>query len=190
MFDKIISNVKKTVETVKGGLEKAVNKTFDSIDKLKAEKANKKTQTQPKTISMADNKQVTGIQTEKQIKKPAENVDKVIKPTKTIPTIGAPQTIVKPLEDSSTEKNSAKPHGIQLENQKLLAVTGIVAVPIFTDKNICAELPDQTLNIYGENLSIKNLNLETGLLNVTGFVTEIKYSTQQSTKSFIKRLFK
>lgn len=98
------------------------------------------------------------------------------------------RTMTPPLQNDKTGKS--KQHKLELENHRALSVTGVCAVPVFTDRNITVELESETLHISGHDLAIKNLDIENGRLNVTGFVSGIRYTAEVTPKSIFKRIFK
>ncbi len=89
---------------------------------------------------------------------------------------------------SNVEKN--KNHKIELDGHKLLSVSAVKSVPTFSDKELIVDLADEKLTISGQNLEVKHLDLESGILVVTGYVTAMRYSSGSTEKSFLKRLVK
>lgn len=90
----------------------------------------------------------------------------------------------------TAQNKEIKPHSIELNEHTRLAVSGVKAVPVFTDKGLTVELDGEVLTIIGKNLEVKALDVESGKLNVTGYVTALKYSAEVTPKSFIKKVFK
>ena len=88
------------------------------------------------------------------------------------------------------QKPAAKAHSLQLSEHRLLTVTGVKAVPTFTDKLITVELEGETLSVTGHDLVVKGLDLETGRFSAAGWVTSMRYSTAPDPSSFLKRIFK
>lgn len=80
-------------------------------------------------------------------------------------------------------------HKLELDHHRAMSMTGVKDVPVFTDKNITVILDGETLYVTGQNLSVKNLDVENGKLSVLGTVNSIKYSAQGS-MSLIKRILK
>lgn len=100
-------------------------------------------------------------------------------------------TNAKPAEkQDGTPTVPAKAHSIQLAEHRLLAVTGVKSVPTFTDKLIEVELEGETLTVTGHDLVVKGLDLDGGVLNASGYVTSMRYSTASAPSSIIKRIFK
>lgn len=90
----------------------------------------------------------------------------------------------------NAQKPAAKAHSLQLSEHRLLTVTGVKAVPTFTDKLITVELDGETLSVTGHDLIVKGLDLETGRFSAAGWVTSMRYSTAPDPSSFLKRIFK
>ncbi len=90
----------------------------------------------------------------------------------------------------NAQKPAAKAHSLQLSEHRLLTVTGVKAVPTFTDKLITVELEGETLSVTGHDLVVKGLDLETGRFSAAGWVTSMRYSTAPDPSSFLKRIFK
>lgn len=90
----------------------------------------------------------------------------------------------------NAQKPAAKAHSLQLSEHRLLTVTGVKAVPTFTDKLITIELEGETLSVTGHDLVVKGLDLETGRFSAAGWVTSMRYSTAPDPSSFLKRIFK
>ncbi|MEG2274760.1 MAG: YabP/YqfC family sporulation protein [Clostridia bacterium] len=89
-----------------------------------------------------------------------------------------------------TATKQTKNHKIELENHKLMSVTGVLSVPTFTDKNVTVQLDKEKLLIVGHDLSVKNLDIENGKLSLTGFVTALKYTTENTPKTILNKIFK
>lgn len=83
-----------------------------------------------------------------------------------------------------------RPHSVELSDHKLLAVTGVLSVPTFTDRQIEIELEGERLYITGHGLEIKGLDLDGGKLTAAGDVTSLRYSTAIAPKSLLKKIFR
>lgn len=89
----------------------------------------------------------------------------------------------------SAAGGASRGHKLELDHHRAMSMTGVKDVPVFTDKNITVVLDGETLYVTGQNLSVKNLDVENGKLSVNGVVHALKYSAQGST-SLVKRIFK
>lgn len=88
---------------------------------------------------------------------------------------------------TSSPKNT---HKVELDHLHSMSVTGVVDVPTFTDKLVIARLQNETLQIVGQNLSVKTLDIESGRLQLNGQVNSLKYSVSSAPTSMFKRIFK
>ncbi len=86
--------------------------------------------------------------------------------------------------------HTRRPHSVELSDHKLLAVTGVLSVPTFTDRQIEIELEGERLYITGHGLEIKGLDLDGGKLTAAGDVTSLRYSTAIAPKSLLKKIFR
>ena len=88
----------------------------------------------------------------------------------------------------------AAQHRLVINNREAVDITGVVHVDSFDDEEIVLDTEEGLLAIQGEDLHIKNLNLEKGELAIEGLITELVYSDDQRYrdrgKSFFERIFK
>lgn len=89
---------------------------------------------------------------------------------------------------AATETVSA--HKLELDRHRALSMTGVKAVPVFTDKNMTVKLDEGSLLITGRGLSVKHLDVEGGKLLINGDVTSLRYTDQASPTSFVKKIFR
>ncbi len=85
-------------------------------------------------------------------------------------------------------ENSAE-HTLSLTNRESLTLTGITDVDSFNEEEIAAICSCGELSIKGELLHIEELNLDTGILTVSGKITTLSYSEKFTSTSLLKRLF-
>ncbi len=79
-------------------------------------------------------------------------------------------------------------HKLEIDHKRAMSMTGVKAVPVFTDKNITIKLEEETLLVTGRGLSVKNLDIENGKFSVGGEVFSLRYTSQAP--SLIKRILK
>ena len=91
---------------------------------------------------------------------------------------------------SSNSTLTLSPHKLELDHLHGASMTGVYAVPTFTDKSVTIKLKNETLFISGQNLEIKVLDVENGKLTLAGQVNLVKYSSSSTPSSFFKRLLK
>ena len=85
--------------------------------------------------------------------------------------------------------NTVKSTKLTLTNQNQLCLTGISKVITSTENVIMLVINGQTVNIEGEKLSVKKLDVKNGILEAEGTVTAIKYSHAKHKENFFKRVF-
>lgn len=91
------------------------------------------------------------------------------------------------------DQRKVKRQEIKMLNRKLLEISGVIKVESFDSEEFLLETECGFLQIKGENLHIKNLSLEQGLVAIEGLVQSLEYldaSTQTKSKGFIGKLFK
>ncbi|MCL2850777.1 MAG: sporulation protein YabP [Firmicutes bacterium] len=86
--------------------------------------------------------------------------------------------------DQSTKSN------LTLENRNNLVITGIKKIKATEPTQIIANLENVVIYVTGSNLSVQNLNIKEGILELTGLINGIKYTTVQTRKVSFKNLFR
>lgn len=108
---------------------------------------------------------------------------------------GQTNLAINSLKDNSPAKPSpdaktAQAHKLELDMGRLVSMTGVKDVPVFTDKSATITLQSETLLLSGQDLALKTLDIESGKLIITGKVYAIKYTSQASPTSLLKKIFK
>lgn len=88
------------------------------------------------------------------------------------------------------QKQSVSAHKIELDHLHAVSMTGVLDVPTFTDKTIVVRLDGETLTLQGSDLAVKNLDIDSGKLQISGKINLLKYSAQSTPTSFAKKIFK
>ncbi|MGI6365796.1 MAG: sporulation protein YabP [Bacillota bacterium] len=86
-------------------------------------------------------------------------------------------------------ETKAADHKLVLVNQEKMDVTGISRVESFNPEEILLETARGLLSIKGEDLDMRNLNLEQGVVEIVGLVTDIIYTGEKAGSSGRKGLF-
>jgi len=87
-------------------------------------------------------------------------------------------------------------HRVVVNNRETVNISGVVHVESYDDQVIVLETELGTLNIQGEELNIKQLNLEQGSLTVEGLVTGLTYTGERGRggrgrgRGFFDRIFR
>lgn len=93
-------------------------------------------------------------------------------------------------------RGQEKDHEIKLNNREELKMTGVSHVESFDEKEIILETCLGVLVIKGEELSIKQLNLEDGNVAIDGMVKSLCYAEEgllkdmkNKSKGLLNRMF-
>lgn len=90
-------------------------------------------------------------------------------------------------------EKASKGHRLVMENRELIELTGVRKVQSFDPKEIVLETELGILSVKGDQLSIKLLNLEEGLVDLQGSVGALIYHRNPgntSRRSFLNRVFR
>jgi sporulation protein YabP len=85
-------------------------------------------------------------------------------------------------------------HRLIIENREQVTITGVLHVESFDEREIVLDTDLGTLTLQGQDLQIKQLDLDAGTFSVEGLVTSLQYATGQKAreqaKGLIGRLFR
>lgn len=91
------------------------------------------------------------------------------------------------------ETRTRRPHRLILENRKEGTISGVQDVHSFNEGEILLLTEDGKLQIRGEQLHIKGLNLEKGEANIEGKVNSLTYlskSVPKKEEKLLNRIFR
>lgn len=92
------------------------------------------------------------------------------------------------------ELQSLRGHKIIMTGRKSLQITGVKDVKAFDEKETQLETSAGMLNIKGEELHVRSLNLERGEVDMDGLVNNLTYtevsSFKKKSESMLSRMFK
>lgn len=86
-----------------------------------------------------------------------------------------------------TEVSAA--HCLSLENRRKMSLNGVTDVSGFNDSTVLLKTTMGRLAIQGEQLHIGRIDLDLGLLELEGKISELSYSDASPAASFWQRLF-
>lgn len=83
-------------------------------------------------------------------------------------------------------------HYIKVENREKMTISHVLDVDAFDEDNLWANLEDGSIEITGEKLNIEKLDLQEGMLVITGKIcsfgyTDKKIKQKRSLLGFFKR---
>jgi sporulation protein YabP len=91
------------------------------------------------------------------------------------------------------DQAKTKRQEIKMLNRKLLEISGVLKVESFDSEEFLLETECGFLVIKGQNLHIKNLTLEQGLVAIEGLVHSLTYlegNAAEKSKGFLGKLFR
>lgn len=87
----------------------------------------------------------------------------------------------------SMERNV--PHELRLENREKLTVSSVREVASFDENTVALLTEKGLLIIRGENLQLKSLSTDGGVVSVHGTIHSLDYEEPRKVGGFFKRLF-
>jgi sporulation protein YabP len=94
---------------------------------------------------------------------------------------------------SSNNTNAPDDHDVIMRGRRLLDITGVKQVESFDSEEFLLETVMGFLTIRGQNLQMKNLDVEKGVVSIKGKVFELIYIDEhqsEKAKGFFSKLFK
>ena len=88
-----------------------------------------------------------------------------------------------------TERN----HDVKINNRKEMEINGVKEIDSFDNEEFLLETVMGYLIIRGQNLQLKNLNVDEGVVSIKGKVYDLSYVDehgQEKAKGFFSKLFK
>ncbi|GIN64475.1 spore protein YabP [Robertmurraya siralis] len=95
--------------------------------------------------------------------------------------------------DMNTTKGPAKEHDVIMRGRKLVDITGVKQVESFDNEEFLLETVMGFLAIRGQNLQMKNLDVDKGIVSLKGKVYDLVYLDEQhgeKAKGFFSKLFR
>lgn len=97
-----------------------------------------------------------------------------------------------PQTNKGMQLTTSKEQQVQVKDRKRIDVTGVKQIDSFDSETFLLDTIMGYLIIRGSNLQLKNLNVDDGVVQITGKVNELSYvdeSTNKEQKGFLSRLF-
>jgi len=95
--------------------------------------------------------------------------------------------------DTTGNKGTVPDHDIIMRGRRLLEITGVKQVESFDNEEFLLETVMGFLSIKGQNLQMKNLDVDKGVVSIKGKVYELVYLDEQhgeKAKGFFSKLFR
>lgn len=95
--------------------------------------------------------------------------------------------------ESTPPKGPVQDHDVIMRGRKLLEITGVKQVESFDNEEFLLETSMGFLAIRGQNLQMKNLDVDKGLVSIKGKIYDLVYLDEQhgeKAKGFFSKLFR
>ncbi|WP_409290935.1 sporulation protein YabP [Peribacillus sp. SCS-37] len=95
--------------------------------------------------------------------------------------------------NANNNKSSMPDHDVMMKGRRLLEITGVKQVESFDNEEFLLETSMGFLSVRGQNLQMKNLDVDKGIVSIKGKVFDLVYLDEQSgdkAKGFFGKLFK
>ncbi|XJZ27385.1 sporulation protein YabP [Bacillota bacterium Lsc_1132] len=95
--------------------------------------------------------------------------------------------------ESTPPKGSVPDHDVIMRGRKLLEITGVKQVESFDNEEFLLETSMGFLAIRGQNLQMKNLDVDKGIVSIKGKIYDLVYLDEQhgeKAKGFFSKLFR
>ncbi|WP_075979834.1 sporulation protein YabP [Bacillus massilinigeriensis] len=95
--------------------------------------------------------------------------------------------------DTNSTKGSVQEHDVIMRGRKQLEITGVKQVESFDNEEFLLETVMGFLSIRGQNLQMKNLDVDKGIVSIKGKVFDLIYLDDQhgeKAKGFFSKLFR
>ncbi|MGD6804866.1 sporulation protein YabP [Rossellomorea vietnamensis] len=96
-------------------------------------------------------------------------------------------------QESGNNKGTMQEHDVMMRGRRLLDITGVKQVESFDNEEFLLETVMGFLSIRGQNLQMKNLDVDKGIVSIKGKVFDIVYLDEQSgekAKGLFSKLFR
>jgi sporulation protein YabP len=93
----------------------------------------------------------------------------------------------------NNHKGTIQEHDIVMRGRRLLDITGVKQVESFDSEEFLLETVMGFLSIRGQNLQMKNLDVEKGIVSIKGKIYDLVYVDEQTngkSKGFFGKLFR
>ncbi|WP_313802522.1 sporulation protein YabP [Cytobacillus sp.] len=96
-------------------------------------------------------------------------------------------------ETNSTTKTNVQEHDVIMRSRRLLDITGVKQVESFDNEEFLLDTVMGFLAIKGQNLQMKNLDVDKGVVSIKGKIFDLVYLDDQhgdKAKGFFSKLFR
>jgi sporulation protein YabP len=98
-----------------------------------------------------------------------------------------------PYYENQSTKSNIPDHDVIMRGRRLLDITGVKQVESFDNEEFLLETSMGFLAIKGQNLQMKNLDVEKGIVSIKGKIYDLVYLDEhhgEKAKGFFSKLFR
>ncbi|MFD2444301.1 sporulation protein YabP [Bacillus sp. CGMCC 1.16607] len=95
--------------------------------------------------------------------------------------------------DANNQKSTVPEHDVIMRSRRLLDITGVKQVESFDNEEFLLETVMGILAIRGQNLQMKNLDVDKGIVSIKGKIFDLVYLDEhhgEKAKGFFSKLFR
>lgn len=100
------------------------------------------------------------------------------------------ENVIKIVESEKKITQKFSDHKLYLDNRKKLNITGVDKVLSANDSQVIAKVGNSKLYISGKDLTVAKLDVDSGILDLTGEIYLIKYNHSSAPQGFFRRFFR
>ncbi|HLO10638.1 MAG TPA: sporulation protein YabP [Pseudoneobacillus sp.] len=96
-------------------------------------------------------------------------------------------------ETNNSQKSTVPEHDVIMRGRRLLDITGVKQVESFDNEEFLLETVMGILAIRGQNLQMKNLDVDKGIVSIKGKIFDLVYLDEhhgEKAKGFFSKLFR
>jgi len=96
-------------------------------------------------------------------------------------------------ETSNSNKDHTPNHDLVMKGRRLLDIQGVKQVESFDNEEFLLETVMGFLSVRGQNLQMKNLDVDQGIVSIKGKIFDIVYldeNQSEKAKGFFSKLFR
>lgn len=79
---------------------------------------------------------------------------------------------------------------LNIKNRNFLSLTGVEKVFETNENKVQVKVAGSNLVVFGSNLSVEKLDVNSGVLQISGQINELKYLESLNKTNFIKKIFR
>jgi sporulation protein YabP len=96
-------------------------------------------------------------------------------------------------DTNNNPKGTVQEHDVIMRSRRLLEITGVKQVESFDNEEFLLETVMGILAIRGQNLQMKNLDVDKGIVSIKGKILDLVYLDEhhgEKAKGFFSKLFR